>query len=174
MYVLRCTGALLRDVARYHLPAGDAGSATRLGDWYATRLNAGPRRYVLATSSLCLLSVVVPARDLRSLPLRLVAAVDRLLAHIGVPDAARRDELAAMAEARVAKTNSRSVLGSMAFLAEQAGEQLHDLPHRPGRTLGHVDAWLAEVSCGVLELRTPAEAALDLLRGPARAAGRRR
>jgi hypothetical protein len=117
---------------------------------------------------------VVPARDLRGLPGRLTAAVDRLLAHIGVPDAARRSELDAMAEARVGKTNSRSVLGSMAFLAAHAGEQLHELPHRPGRTLAHVAAWLAEVPCGALGPGTPAGAALGLLRSPAGVAGRRR
>lgn len=116
----------------------------------------------------------MPAKDLRRLPVRLAAAVDRLLGYIGVPDAARRDELAAMGEARVAKTNSRSVLGSMAFLAVHAGEQLHDLPHRPGRTLGHVDAWLAEVPCGALGPGTPAAAALALLRPAARRGGRRR
>jgi hypothetical protein len=116
----------------------------------------------------------VPAKDLRALPGRLTAAVDRLLTHIGVPAAARHGELAAMDEVRVGKTDSRSVLGSMAFLAAHAGEQLHDLPHRPGRTLGHVDAWLAEVPCGALGMATPADAAVRLLHSPTRLAGRRR
>lgn len=164
MYVLRCTHRLLRDVEGFHAAApGRANSTNCLGDWFANRLNIGPQRYVLATSSLCLLSVVVPARDLKKLPARLADAVDRLLDHLEVPHAIRSTEVAAMADARTAVTNSRIVLRSMQDIAVQADGQLYDLPHRPGRQLDHVNVWLAHVPLGPLGYATPGEAALRLL-----------
>jgi hypothetical protein len=164
MYLLRCTNRLGRDVARFHQPALRRDrSDTRLGDWFANRLNVGPRRYVLATSARSLLSVVVPARDPARLPERVASALDALLRHLGVAADVRSAEIAAMAAVKVAPTNSRPVLGSMTHIAGLAYAELYDMPHRPGRTLHHVNAWLAAEPNARLELATPADAALRLL-----------
>jgi hypothetical protein len=161
---MRCTAPLWRDAIRYHAVAGARErSGTRLGDWFATRLNVGHQRYVLATSRKTLLTLVVPARDLASLPERMASALERLLAHLDVDARTRRAEIGAMAEARVARTDSRSVLGSMSHLAERAHAELCELPHRPGRSLDHVNVWLANEPCGALDHGTPADAALRLL-----------
>jgi hypothetical protein len=173
VYLLRCTARLLADGGR-HLPWTSAAdvSDTSLGDWFANRLAAGRQRYVIATNATSLLTVVVPARDPGGLPGRIADATDRLLAAIGAPASARRREVRRMAELRVAPTNSRAVLGSMAALAQQAHWELLELSYRPGRTLDHVNVWLAGQPCRPLGLRPPADEALRLLRAVTRSARR--
>src|SRR5213075_1201757 len=81
----------------------------------------GKHRLVLCMSSVTLLSVVVPARDLAHLPSRLAESVARLLRRIGVPPARVAREVREMEWVRFDRTASRSVLGSLndyAFLAD--------------------------------------------------------
>jgi hypothetical protein len=121
--------------------------------------------------------VVVPAKDLGGLPDRICAAMDALLDRLGVDDAVRGREVAAMREVRVAPTDDASVRASMNWLAVHADTLLWDLPYRPGRTLADVNVALSEYPCGALGGGAPAAAALALLRddvSPAAAAGRAR
>lgn len=164
MIVLRCTARLLRDVARHHPRASATHRPTsRLGEWYANRLNVGARRYIMATHATSLLSVVVPARDLRGLPERIATATDRLLLDLGVPAAVRAPEVDAMRDVRVTRTASGSVLASMRWITMYADTLLWDLPHRPGRTLADVNVALSDCPCGALGGGIPADAALLLL-----------
>lgn len=105
----------------------------------------------------------MPARDLPQLPDRLAAAVTRVLTDLGVADDVATREAAAMDRIVVTTTNSRAVLGSMNNMAVHADAQLYDLPHRPGRELQHVNAWLAQVPCAPLGYETPGETARRLL-----------
>lgn len=105
----------------------------------------------------------MPARDLPGLPARLAAAVGQVLTDIGAVVDRVGCEVAAMDRFVVTTTNSRAVLGSMNDMAAQADAQLYDLPHRPGRQLHHVNAWLAQVPCAPLDYATPAETARHLL-----------
>jgi len=119
VYTLRCTQRLL---IRLGPPANDlVGSTTALGDWYANTLNVGHRRLVLCTSARTLLTVLVPARELRSLPDRLRDAVGRMLTQLDIPPSQILRESREMRWHQLAPTASRQVLGSMndfAFLAE--------------------------------------------------------
>jgi hypothetical protein len=165
VYRLRCTRLLLRDV-RGLLP--DASSTdtttTKLGDWFATRLNVAAQRYVIVTSARSLLTVVTPARDLARLPERVAVATDRLLGNIGVSDARRKRELAAMREAVIDRTNDRSIVASMNALSQRAYQELWDMPHRPGRTLDHINVSLACTPLGAHGHRTATEVVLELMR----------
>jgi hypothetical protein len=164
VYLLRCTARLRRDAERQLAPARTRDrSDTALGDWFANRLNVGPQRYIVATNGATLLTIVVPARDLGSLHGRMADTLDRLLEHLGAGAAARRAEVAAMREVRVARTDSRRVLGSMTHLAGLAWEELCELPHRPGRTLHHVNARLAAESLAALGYAAPGDRALRVL-----------
>jgi hypothetical protein len=164
LYLLRCTRPLLQDAARHLTTAAHgAVSDTRLGDWFMTRLNCGRQRYLLATSSRSLLSVVVPARDLRGVPDRMARAVGELLAELGIPSEPLQREVAAMKRAAVAPTNDRSVLAFMTNLRVDADWELHDLAWRPGRTLHYVNVRLSETPCGLLAFETPAELTRRLL-----------
>ena len=88
-------------------------SDTRLGDWYAADLTLGRCRLVLCVSTLSRLGVVLPAAPYATLPERLGPAVGRLLLHLGADARAVEREVGAMGTIAVAKTCSRSVLGTI-------------------------------------------------------------
>ena len=91
-----------------------------LGDWYADFLSVGRLRLVLAVSERSLLSVIVPARDIKNLGIHIRSGLQVLLASLHVsPDALAR-ELQEMQEMAYAPTASRVVLGCMLDLSLQA------------------------------------------------------
>ena len=163
MFVLRCTRPLFREIRRLIRIDASAVSTTVLGDWFANRLNVGPRRYILATNALTRLSVVVPARDLALLPGRITSSVAVLLAHLGVREELRLPEIERMTMVSIAATNSRSVLSTMVDIGFSAYDELYDLPFRPGRSLAHVDLTLSALPMRFAGYRTAAELALTRL-----------
>lgn len=112
MGTLRCTQKLLRQI-RVLPPLDDAEPANRLGDWYANALNIGRVRLVLCVSERSLLPVILPAREYRTLAIRLVPEVRWILEQLGVSSEAAASEVAAMEPMTIGKTRSRAVLGSM-------------------------------------------------------------
>jgi hypothetical protein len=119
---LRCT-RLVRD--RLHLP-GQLGSEPptstgRLGDWYVHLVRFGRSEFVMATSERCLLTVLFPARGLRTtLAPNLRASVGLLLESIGVSGEVVAREIATMESVTFGRAANRRVLGSMNELAFQA------------------------------------------------------
>ena len=144
MMTLRCTRKLTRRLTL--TPGADSLDANnRLGDWYANALNIGHTRLVLCVSEKSLLSVVLPARDLRRLPSRLPEAVRSLLARLGVPVAIADAEVASMLPISVGLTRNRSVVGSMVDLGREAAFLL--APRIPGPPVADVELALAGVPC---------------------------
>lgn len=88
-------------------------SDTALGDWYVNRLVVDRQPLLLIVSALTLLPIVIPGRDVRTLPVRLPDLVRRRLQRLYLPPEWIDAEVAAMAPVTVAKTASRSVLGVM-------------------------------------------------------------
>jgi hypothetical protein len=84
-----------------------------LGDWYANILITRPQHLVLCISEKTLLPVVVTAKELKSLPLRLTKAVEDMLKRIGVPKNLIHSEVREMSSSHFAKTDNRKVLGSL-------------------------------------------------------------
>ncbi len=161
MYTLRCTQTLLRRLAKSAPIGGDApATTTKLGDWYANRLNVANLRLVLCTSSQSLLCVVVPAAPLLELPSRLVVSLAFLLLRIGVPQHQVVAEIEQMRSFRYDKTQSRSILASMNDFTIAAKYYLHS-----GRFayLSDLDFHLSETPCGPLKYHSPAERASELL-----------
>lgn len=137
-------------------------ATTRLGDWYANRLNIGKHRLVLCTSELSLLSVVVPAKDLPGLAVRMTEAVTLLLRDIGVPPALIERELREMQWVRFAPTASRRVLGHMNDFAWGVEcmfrRETADVIYLP-----EVALQLADTPCGSMDYAQPREIAVKLL-----------
>ena len=164
MYALRCTRALL---GRFRKASIDeillpAPATTVLGDWYANLLNVGRHRLVLCTNERSLLTVVVPARDLPDLPRRIAESAATLLASLGVHHDRIRTEVRAMQWIQVARTQSRSVLGSMNDFAFAVNVYFRG--DRESVSLVELDRWLAETPCKPLQFRTPGEVARELMR----------
>jgi hypothetical protein len=171
MYVLRCTRILLSRLGPL-TPPGEGPpppTTTRLGDWYATRLNIGRHRLVLCTSERTLLSVVVPAKDLPGLPSRLTWSLVTLLRHLRVPPPVIAAEVRAMEHVRFDRTANRSVLGMM----NQFSQAVDDLFRRPLSVvyLDEIDRQLSRELCRSIEWRTPAEATVAALEGPGTSTG---
>lgn len=117
MVTLRCTRSV-RD--RLHLPRQmvpePPPSTGRLGDWYVHLVRFGRPEFAIATSERSLLTVLFPARALRTtLAPNLRGAVGSLLESLGVSGEAVAHEIAAMES-----VTNRRVLGSMNELAFQA------------------------------------------------------
>jgi hypothetical protein len=121
MITLRCTRKVLD---RLGVPASSKGYDTptnALGDWYVNLLRFGRDQVVMATSERSLLTVLLPARELRHrLVPELLRGVASLLRDLDVPEDIVARELEAMQPIAFAPTASRSVLASMNNLAQTA------------------------------------------------------
>lgn len=130
------------------LPAGTVSgqSDTALGDWYVNRLFVDRQPLLLLVSSASLLSILVPARDVRDLPTRLAGIVDARLRRVGIETQVVACERAAMAPIAIGPTMDRSVLGTMVDFAKAVPYYLE-----PGNwtaeTLMVVEDRLAETPC---------------------------
>jgi hypothetical protein len=129
MFVLHATKKLLDRVGR----PDDAIAAptTRLGNWYATALFWKPQ-VALFVNEHTLLPVFMPLAPASTLLRRFPPALATILGAHGVDASFIDDELAAMADHRLAKTANRSVVGIMndfCFLADarRAGRGIDDL-----------------------------------------------
>ena len=126
MVTLRCTRSV-RD--RLHLPRQTVPepppSTGRLGDWYVHLVHFGRPEFAIATSERSLLTVLFPARALRTtLAPNLGTVVGSLLESLGVPREAVSREIAAMESVTFGRATNRRVLGSMNELAFQASVHL--------------------------------------------------
>ena len=131
------------------LPATEvvpASSDTALGDWYVNRVVVDRQPLLLLVSSTSLLPMLIPARDVRGLPTRLVALVEARLRHCGIDDRTIAAETRAMASVAVGPTVDRSVLGIMVDFAKAV--PYHLAPGQWGEaTLRIVEDRLAETPC---------------------------
>lgn len=86
-------------------------SDTALGDWYVNRLVVERRPLLLIVSEKSLLPIIIPARDVRSLPARLPELVRERLARIEIRTSIVDAEIAAMEPVLGGGTLNRSALG---------------------------------------------------------------
>ena len=162
MIVLRCTKKL---AARLTLTPGveDCVPSNKLGDWYATTVSVGHQRFILCASERSLLSVVLPAREVRQLPSRLPGAVASLLHRLGVPATIIEAEVGSMLPVCVGLTRSRSVVGSLVELGREVRFRLS--PGAP--PTADVELALAAVPCLTLKPHAmPFRTAAELLGVP--------
>lgn len=112
MTTLRCTAKALK---RFKLTAEDSPppSEGRLGDWYVNLLNVGHHRLVLCVSEKSLLPVLCPARKTEFPSQLYLYVAEMLLEAVGVePDIAAREAIT-LKDARIGRTNDKSILGVM-------------------------------------------------------------
>ena len=141
MITLCCTQKLLRRLRIAKPEAEGVLPTNALGNWYANLIQVGRVQMVMATSERSLLTVLMPAADLRkSLVPNLCQAVDLLLRELGVDPLRVAAEVEAMREVRIGRTVSRSVLGSMNDLS-----RLLEWDVRDGRPPMEIMLRLAEV-----------------------------
>ncbi len=144
MVVLRRTQKLASQLAVSTQSA--AASDTALGDWYVNRLAVDRKPLLLIVSSRSLVAILIPAKDVRALPIRLPALVAQRLKKMRIPEWQISAELGAMAPVQVAKTADRSVMGILVDFAAMIPYYL-DRGAWDETTLPFVEAKLAKNPC---------------------------
>ena len=141
MLTLRCTQRVRK---RLRLPGQlleAPASSGALGDWYVHLVRFGHSEFAIVTSERCLLTMLLPARELRtSLVPNLQSSLRSLLERLDVPAERIGRELATMHPVSFARATNRRVLGSMNDFAFQAshhvahGEDLATIAERFAHT----------------------------------------
>jgi hypothetical protein len=127
MVVLRCTRKLLAWLKQADdLPS--VHSTTRLGDWYGNILRIGHRQNMIFISERSRLPVIIPLRESKRLDSVFPDAVCQMLENVGVSAADIADERARMSEMTFARTNDRSLLGTLNDFSFMARWHFHDAP----------------------------------------------
>ncbi len=173
MITLRCTQKVLRRLGITGSMPEPAAPTNALGDWYVNLLHVGHKQMVMATSERSLLTVLLPARDLReSLVPNLCDVTYMLLLEIGVDKERAAREVEAMQPADFARTDSRSVLGSMNDFAVAVGWHMQDRLRPMEIMLRLAETPMSAIREGGRDFGWPAAAARALLGVPdARPAG---
>jgi Domain of unknown function (DUF6933) len=163
---------VLRPTRKLHTllpPAAEAPcrSDTALGDWYCNRIVIDGRPLLLLVSSTSLLSLLEPAREIRTLARRLADLVDARLRRLGVIRLVRQAEGAAMSPVTIAPTADRAVLGIMVDFAKAVPFYL-DQGTWDDAELRTAEARLAETPCFATDnarVLFPDKKASELLHG---------
>jgi len=119
---------------------------TALGDWYVNKIVVDRQPLLLLVSSISLLPMLIPARDVRGLPARLARLVEIRLRHCGIDPRAIEAETQAMTPVAIGPTVDRSVLGIMVDFAKSVSYHLEPGHWNEG-TLRMVEGRLAETPC---------------------------
>jgi hypothetical protein len=148
MVAIRCTQKLL---ARIGAPSPVTEPATTvLGDWYARPVAIGHQRLILLISEYSRLPVLMRAQDVKHLAGNFPDHLALVLFCLGIDAAAVNREVEATRGALIAKTESRSLLGTLNDFTHMLQWQLPDDPglallqaalklsHTPVRPLGRL------------------------------------
>ena len=145
MVVLRATRKVLKALPQ---SASDSDSSdTALGDWYVNRITLGRQPLLLLVSSKSLLSMLAPARDVKSLPGRIGHMVATRLRRLGIDEQVIRSEVEAMDVALVGRTQDRSVTGQMVDFAKAVPYYMAVGTARDHATLQLVEDKLGHTPC---------------------------
>jgi hypothetical protein len=160
MVTLRCTERLRKRMKLPELGEGPVPT-TVLGDWFGHPVSTRHARVVLIVNERSRLPVVLWARRFDELERRFLRDVSSLLLAIGVPAEAVDRELEEMSDLFFAKTNNRSVLGTI----NDAIALRVALPYRSDVSLHNLALELSKTPCGPLGYERPRDRALKLLAG---------
>ena len=161
MIVIRCTAKLLERVGP---PAVDPPASTSvLGDWYAKPFSVAQRRFVVLISAPSRLPIYVPLRGIASLPKTFPSALEAVLMGLGLAPNVVEREVAASREVAIARTNSKSTLGSLNEAAYSAQYQLRFEPPTGLVNLAIEAGRIGSVVDG--DWRIPNEVACEMLLG---------
>lgn len=165
--VLRCTAKLPKKMGA---PVPDPPPPTTvLGDWYGNTVNVGHQRMILLISEHSRIAVVMPARDTRNIAKNFPAALRTQLSFLGIPENAVERELSEMKETVIAKTNSRTHLGTLNDFANMMWYRLNsEVPPN----LDELGFWLSGTPLEV-DGHFPCDKARTLFGAPKRKGSRR-
>lgn len=153
---IRITSKLAKRV-KEPLTVDPTTSTGLLGDWYANLLYIERQQFILAISEKTLLPLLIPAKDAKQFPKRMVESLEDSLAALNIPKEQIAKELAEMSSWAFAKTASRQILGVMTDF----GKALDFYVGR-GETLLQLQARLVETPCSPIGMDSPVESTCKL------------
>ncbi len=116
MVFLRATQRVLKSLPQSDLD--ECRSDTALGDWYVNRVLVDRQPLLILVSSESLLTILEPARSVKTLPGRLGGLVANRLQRLGVDRHLIDLEIKAMKVVCVGRTKDRSVTGTLIDFAK--------------------------------------------------------
>ena len=164
MLILRPTQKLAKRLHCTITPTTES-STTRLGDWYANLYYMGSIPFVLCISAESRLPVIVSAKEMPNFGRRFQSALRTILRTIVVVDPVIDAELAAMQPIIYAKSEDRSLLGTL----NDFGQILnyHEFDPFDATQCYQLALHLAEPRCAPLGMRSPVEVTQALFTIPA-------
>ena len=161
MVVLRCTSKLQKR-CRLKLEARTAEQAShgRLGDWSCNLVYIGRVQTILCVNHLTRLPIFLPAAEAKTFPQRLSQALSHMLATYKIPADVIEEECRRFDEILLAKTNNRSVTGSMNDFARMT--QWYEVSTADD-SLTALSLLLAETPCKPLNYNSPDREVIALL-----------
>ena len=165
MITLRCTRKLL-DRINKPIMADPVPSTSLLGDWYANviSLPLPVRSVVIFTSEPTRLTAIVPGRGRTRTTADFQERVVDLLHRLGLPSQCIEREAEALADVQVARTISRSVLGSMNDIAWQIRVRVEMSETYQAFSLEAMEMELSMLLHSPLKYRRPIDIARELCR----------
>ena len=128
MIVFYCTQPLAKQLG-IRLAESNQASTGILGDWYATRLHVGSKRFALCLNERSLLPVIMPSRR-TEFPSHFADHLRRVLEYLEIPEDCIESEYRAAQEFSFISTRSKSLLGSLNDFGQSARFMMLDSPNR--------------------------------------------
>ena len=159
MVNLRCTGKLQKR-SRVKLKAEQATSSGKLGDWTCHLVYLGQTQTILCVNHTTRLPIFLTAANGKQFPDRLQHALRIILTHFAVPQSAIYRECSELDTVILAKTNDRSVLGSLNDFAQMA--DYYDVAADEHQLL-QLSLHLAQTPCKPIDYQSPDRCVKQLL-----------
>lgn len=158
MMIIRTTASLAKRM-KIKLGSTDQKSSTKMGDWYALDCVVARKQFIMCVSSLTRLVVVLEAAPYAQFPERICDAVTEVLKAIGVNNFSIKEERNQMYEFSLAKTDNKSILGTMNDYRYQL-ESWHQADRMNLNDTLAMSIYLSETPSLVLPDTWPTDAAL--------------
>jgi hypothetical protein len=162
MITLRCTRRVL-DNLKDPLTERLVPPTAALGEWYVNLIPVEIGHVFIFVHSTTLLMVALPAEEIRSFMPAFPERVYHLLRRLGISMKVVKEETRQMREAQIAKTASRSVLGSMNDIAFHVQYWAEFDEYGRLINLDEMEMKLSGMPHKPLGYRMPEEAVKDLL-----------
>jgi len=176
MTYMRCTQKVLKEMGIKSKSLEEiTGSDSVLGDWYVNLLRFHRRKCLLFTNEETLYSFLVYGvlkKDILNLNSVFVSNLIFNLQYEGIPAELAQKVAHDYSDARIAKTRSKSVLGTMVDIAKMLDFILEDEPIEQNSTLMHINYRINRTPFSVLKYNYPIDHLKATLESPSLEDGR--
>ena len=162
MITLRCTKKL-RNYLEIGITKELKPTSSIMGDWYANLVPTVAGDLILFTNQKTLLSAILPVSEISEFEALFVLRVVNVFGLIGIPVDIARGEIKKFFPIQYAKTDNRSILGTMNDYAYQLQMWAELSSEENPLSLSDVEYELSQNPCGAMNYRSPIEVTRELL-----------